>query len=138
MTKYLAAICHDVSHCVEVEADSVDEAVEKAWDEYQNVSPSLCHHCSQELDDGGPVRMIVNTESGVEVYDDGCEAAHIVKLKDQVERLSKIESAAKALMGWIEAKHRPPVREEFERGTMASVRLHALADLHDALSEKDK
>ena len=41
--------------------------------------------------------------------------------------------AAKEVLSWIEAEHRPPVRDELECGRKARVRLHALADLRDAV-----
>jgi hypothetical protein len=50
--------------------------------------------------------------------------------KAGVEGLVK---AAKEVISYIEAAHRPPVRDELECGRMARVRLHALADLREAL-----
>jgi hypothetical protein len=41
--------------------------------------------------------------------------------------------AAREVMSYIEASHRPPVRDEFEHGRMVLVRLHALASLREAL-----
>lgn len=41
--------------------------------------------------------------------------------------------AAKGVLEWTEAAHRPPIREVMEIGRGASVRIHALADLHDAV-----
>lgn len=51
----------------------------------------------------------------------------------EVQRLRCIEKAAQAVLDWTEARHRPPVREAFPAGETAGVRIHALADLHDAL-----
>ncbi len=45
--------------------------------------------------------------------------------------------ASREVLQWIEAKHRPPVRDELECGRMANVRLHALADLHEAVKAAD-
>ncbi len=39
-----ASKCFDV-----IEADSKEEAIDKAWDEY-DTTISLCHHCSHEID----------------------------------------------------------------------------------------
>lgn len=44
-----------------------------------------------------------------------------------------LRKAAQDVMQCIQIQHRPPVRDELERGRMVLVRLHALADLHDAL-----
>lgn len=69
MTIYYASICVDVSHGAKIEADSMEEAVEKAWEEFNEASPGLCHHCSNGLDMGDPYRLILSTDDG-EVYDD--------------------------------------------------------------------
>lgn len=56
-----------------------------------------------------------------------------VRLERKVREVRHVLHAAEALLGWTEAKHRPPVREEIPVGAMALVRVHALADLHDAV-----
>lgn len=48
-------------------------------------------------------------------------------------QMRALQKAAEAVLRWVEAKHRPPVREEIPTGAMALVRLDALADLHDAI-----
>ena len=48
-------------------------------------------------------------------------------------QLDQIIGAARDLLTWIEVEHRPPVRDKIEAGRMVRVRLHALADLHDAV-----
>jgi hypothetical protein len=50
--------------------------------------------------------------------------------KNSVDGLVK---AARDVISYIEAAHRPPVHDEIEFGRMALVRLHALADLRKAL-----
>lgn len=51
----------------------------------------------------------------------------------EVRRLRNIEKAAFSVLSYTQAKHRPPVREAIPCGETAAVRVHALADLHDAL-----
>lgn len=51
----------------------------------------------------------------------------------EVQRLRNIEKAALGVLNWTQATHRPPVREAIPCGETAAVRVHALADLHDAL-----
>ena len=51
----------------------------------------------------------------------------------EMQRLRAIEKSAQAVLDWTDAKHRPPVREAISAGESAEVRVHALADLHDAL-----
>jgi len=53
---------------------------------------------------------------------------------DQViEALNNLYMAAKNVINWTERAYRPPVLDEFETGRMVKVRLHALADLQDAI-----
>lgn len=49
------------------------------------------------------------------------------------ESLNALVKAGREVMSWTEASHRPPMRDELECGRMAGVRLHALADLREAL-----
>jgi hypothetical protein len=49
------------------------------------------------------------------------------------EATTRVIDAARRLLTFIEIKHRPPVRDQIEAGRMVHVRLHALADLHDAI-----
>ena len=47
--------------------------------------------------------------------------------------VTELIRAAREVISWTEAAHRPPVRDELEHGRSAAVRLHALADLREAL-----
>jgi hypothetical protein len=51
----------------------------------------------------------------------------------EIEELNELYMAAKNVIDWTEAAHRPPVCDAFETGQMVLVRLHALADLQDAI-----
>ena len=51
----------------------------------------------------------------------------------EIEELNELYMAAKNVIAWTEATHRPPVCDAFETGQMVKVRLHALADLQDAI-----
>ncbi|MBU9210176.1 hypothetical protein, partial [Burkholderia multivorans] len=48
----------------------------------------------------------------------------------------KIEQAAREVLNWTEAKHRPPKAEVVPTGEMALVRVHALVELHAALAQR--
>lgn len=48
----------------------------------------------------------------------------------------KIEQAAREVLNWTEAKHRPPKVEGVPTGEMALVRVHALVELHAALAQR--
>jgi hypothetical protein len=50
------------------------------------------------------------------------------------QSLTAVLKAAQGVLEWTEIAHRPPVRDKLEAGRMVMVRLHALADLHDALA----
>ena len=65
MSNYTVILLVDASLGAEVSADSAEEAMEKA-DEQVDV-PTLCHHCSRELDVGDVVRhIVINNETGDE------------------------------------------------------------------------
>ncbi len=49
------------------------------------------------------------------------------------EKFQPILDAAQGVIDWTESKFREPVRDELEFGRMVYVRLHALADLYDAI-----
>jgi len=52
----------------------------------------------------------------------------------QRKPLTDVIKAAQRILEWTEIAHRPPMRDRLEVGRMAMVRVHALADLHDALA----
>ena len=52
----------------------------------------------------------------------------------QRQPLTDVIKAAEQVLEFIEIEHRPPVRDPLEGGSMVRVRLHALADLHDAIA----
>ncbi len=49
------------------------------------------------------------------------------------EKFQPILDAAQGVIDWTESKFREPVRDELEFGRMVYIRLHALADLYDAI-----
>ena len=60
--------------------------------------------------------------------------ADMVRKPAQCKPLTDVIKAAQGVLEWTEIAHRPPKRDRLEAGRMAMVRLHALADLHDALT----
>lgn len=63
MTTWHVCITYDASVVVEVEAETEEEAKEKAFD---NAHVSLCHHCAHELDLGDPVDAVEAWKSDAE------------------------------------------------------------------------
>lgn len=51
----------------------------------------------------------------------------------QADRVDALVKTAREVLSWTEAAYRPPVRDRIEMGRMVGVRLHALADLREAL-----
>lgn len=49
----------------------------------------------------------------------------------------RLLESAKEVLSWTDSRNRPPVRDEPECGRNAIVRVHALADLHDAVTAID-
>ena len=73
MTKYYVTVIFDASKQIEVEADSPEDAAQKAY-ESDECYVSLCHRCSHEIDMGDAVRAFVYDESCTEeLYDDGAD-----------------------------------------------------------------
>ena len=50
--------------------------------------------------------------------------------------LTDVIKAAQGVLESTEIAHRPPLRDQLEVGRTARVRIHALADLHDALAAR--
>jgi hypothetical protein len=65
--RYSVIIGFDCNASVEVVASTPEEARDKAHGE---LSPSLCHECSREVNLGEPVYAIVEDESGEVVLDE--------------------------------------------------------------------
>ena len=78
-----------------------------------------------------PKRYVVLDEPAA-IYRE-CTSALYKEAGVASESLNALVRAAREVMSWTEASHRPPVRDELECGRMAGVRLHALAELREAL-----
>jgi hypothetical protein len=66
MAKFTVTLIHSCSTTVEVDADSVEEAREKAYDSDSSIV-TLCYHCSSEVDIGDAYATIVYDEDNNEV-----------------------------------------------------------------------
>ena len=74
MTKYYVTIIYSASKSVEVEAESPQEAANKAY-ESEGAYVSLCYQCSRKIDIGDPYRAYVyNEDQTQELFDDGADA----------------------------------------------------------------
>jgi hypothetical protein len=56
MTKFRVTLMHDACTTHDVEADTQDAATVRAFEE---VSVSLCHQCSSQVDLGDPIRAVI-------------------------------------------------------------------------------
>lgn len=56
MKKWIVLVTYDASRSFEVDADTEDEAKEKAISESGVVC--LCHHCSHQIDVGDPIDAV--------------------------------------------------------------------------------
>lgn len=88
MTRYRVTISHDACTTHDVEAGSPESAAERAMEGCGSVT--LCHHCSDELQMGDPIRAAC-----VENLDDG---THIDAVDPEVAalqvRVAELEAAA--------------------------------------------
>ena len=62
--KYQVTLLYDASEVVEVEADSVEQAIDKA---HMGARASLCNYCAQNLELGDAFKEIVCDEDGNEI-----------------------------------------------------------------------
>lgn len=76
MNKYECTLIYDASSNATVEADSVEAAIDAA---YEHDAASLCHQCSRNLDLGDII--------GVLVYKDGEEVADTTHRGEQIATL---------------------------------------------------
>ncbi|MDR8750729.1 hypothetical protein FEP95_04801 [Burkholderia multivorans] len=80
------------------------------------------------------------TPLGLVEYMAAAQPKVILALCDRLEAAEKdaekIEQAAREVLNWTEAKHRPPKVEGVPTGEMALVRVHALVELHAALAQR--
>jgi len=67
MTQYRVTISHDACTVHDVESCSPEEAAERAMESCGSVT--LCHHCSDELQMGDPIRAacVENLEDGTHI-----------------------------------------------------------------------
>lgn len=68
MATFLVSALMHATHVEEVEADTAEEAAEKACSE------SVCHQCSRKVELGDHYATIVSDENGDTVYDDSVPA----------------------------------------------------------------
>ena len=64
--KYIVTLIYDASESVEVEAESVEAAIDAACDASE---ASLCWHCSRHLDLGDVYKEMVTDEEGNVIKD---------------------------------------------------------------------
>lgn len=57
---------------------------------------------------------------------------------NEVTDAQRLLRAAREVLSWTEIADRPPRRDAIECGRSAQVRVHALADLHDAVTAIQK
>lgn len=101
--KYSVSLVYAAGSNITVEADSPEEAAERAYAS-ESASVQLCHQCAHEIELGGCYRAVVCDESGEELLDDGWEQEKIAALTAEVEALR----ADAERLDWL-IKHRGAV-----------------------------
>lgn len=81
--KYSACVIIGASVGGEVEADTPEDAAEKAYETFE--TPSICHHCSGVIEIGDAIGVIIYDENNNEVYDD----THLGTLQNRVDSQKK-------------------------------------------------
>lgn len=69
MATYTVVMVHDASTAVEIDAESFDEAVEKALETPES-SPILCHQCAHNVELGDIVKTMVENQESGESYEE--------------------------------------------------------------------
>jgi hypothetical protein len=88
--KYNCSVLYDAAQYLTIEADTLEEASEKAM---AQSSVGLCHQCSDELEVGDALGVMVSSDSGSDDedrLDTTWSGEEIARLKAEVERLKKI------------------------------------------------
>ena len=67
--KYRATFIIDASAFDNVEADTIDEAVDLAYDSDKS-SPRLCHHCASDVEIGDCIGLVLYDENDNEIFND--------------------------------------------------------------------
>ena len=77
----------------EVEGETLDECIVKAWDDFG--MPSVCHHCSSEVEISDAYSLLLTDEQGEEVYEDSPRVDEAERVKVMVECIEKLKSEVK-------------------------------------------
>lgn len=86
MSEYECTVIYDASSNCTVDADSVEGAIDQAYEKAGGAS--LCHHCSRNLDLGDVVGVIVYKD-GTQVTDTTHASEQIAALRTEAEALRK-------------------------------------------------
>jgi hypothetical protein len=88
---------------------------------------------------GEQIKTTARNYGGIRVSDAITEKVdRLVALASSQQERKGLEKAAREVLNWVEVSHRPPRRDALETGRMVLVRLHALADLHEALGDGEQ
>ena len=90
--KYEVAVPFDACRYVIVEADSPEEAAEKAENEAGHVS--ICHQCTDEIEIGDSIGAYVSEDGGGQVLDTTNSGREIERLKARIAELEAALAAA--------------------------------------------
>ncbi|MDB4261389.1 hypothetical protein N9878_00840 [bacterium] len=74
----------------EVEGDTLEGCIEKAWDEFG--SPFVCHHCSSGMDVGDATSLMLIDENGGEVYEDSPSADDAKRVKGMIDYIEELKA----------------------------------------------
>lgn len=97
--KYDVSLIFSADWGVEINADSPEEACEKAYNS-DEAAPSVCHQCASHVNLGDCIRVIVYDENGDEVLDDGFEQRSISRLEKQIATITKQRDLAVEALEW--------------------------------------
>lgn len=85
--KYNCSVIYDAAQYLQIEADTPEDASEKAMGE---CSASICHQCADSLELGDALGVMVSSDEGEGRLDTTWSAEEIARLKAEVERFRAI------------------------------------------------
>lgn len=74
----------------EVEGDTIEECVDKAWEEFGYAS--LCHQCAHEVDMGDSYSLTLFDEQGETVYEDSPSVDEAKRTKGLVDYIEELKA----------------------------------------------
>lgn len=112
MSEYFISVSFSANSCGTIDADDLDDAIEKGYDEFGYAS--LCHHCSSKLQVDDAIGICVEKD-GEEIYDDHPINDAYNKISDLKQQLQALKLENDELKKW-----KDKYRDFFDKGIICA------------------